>query len=268
MNIVQLHERTRFWLDMVKSTRFDSQDIDNGLNIAIDMKVRESYDQNRPMNKSDSFQRNQRLRDELGPIVAEAVDGNPASFTLAGNVISIASSSDYRYLVSLGIKIGSVVYDCFPLTYDRKNTNPNNPYRRARMTPTVKMYYNELGGNIVVTHAYTGALTDFELYYIKNPATVNYGIEYTSAHAFTPGDILIAVEQTVYAGVTYKIGDEILIAAPNNNITSGVVVHSYVNTDLRASTHEEIARRAAINLLISNAQVEKVKLMREEITAS
>lgn len=268
MNIVQLHERVKFWIDTVASTRFDSMDIDNGLNIAIDNKVRESYDQNRPMNKSDAFQRTQRIRDLLGPIVTKATK-DTTGFGLVGatNMITIASTSNYQHLVSLGIKIGTTIYDCHPLSYDRKTVLSSNPYRKARMTPTVRMYYNEIDGNIEITHAHTAQLTDFELYYIKTPAIVNYGIEYTSAYSFIAGDIVVAAEQTVYNGVTYNIGEKITIAAPNLSITSGLVVFSYTECDLRSSTHEEISRRAAINCLMSGGQKEKALLLREEITA-
>lgn len=269
MNIVQLHERVKFWIDTVASTRFDSLDIDNGLNTAIDNKVLESYDQNRPMNKSDAFQRTQRLRDILGPLVAKATK-DTSGFGLVGatNLITIASTSNYQFLVSLGIKVGTIVYDCFPLTYDRKTVLAKNPYRKPRIAPNVKMYYNEIEGNLEITHAFSGQLTDFELYYIKTPALVNYGIEYTSAHTFANGNIVIAVEQTVYAGVTYKIGEKFTIANPNLSITSGLVVYSFTECDLRSSSHEEIARRAAINCLMTAGQSEKAKLLREEITAS
>lgn len=267
MNIVQLHERARFWIDVVASNRFESEDIDNGLNVAIDNKVREAYDQNRPINKSDSFQRVQRIRDILGPIVTMATKIT-AGFGLSTNTITIASTSDYRYLVALGIKIDTTVYDCRPLSYDRKNVLYKNPFRVPRMTPTVKMYYNELDGNILITHASLVALTDFELHYLKNPAIVNYGIEYDSGKTFTDADVVIAVEETVYATVTYKIGDKITIAAPTLTITSGLVVFDYTECDLRASAHEEISRRAAINCLMTANQGEKAKLLREEITAS
>ena len=268
MNIVQLHERVRFWIDAVASTRYQSQDIDNALNIAIDNKVLETYDQNRPMNRSDAFQRTQRVRDILGSIVSKAIHGNPSGFALSSNTITIASTTDFQYLVSLGIKIGSTVYECLPLTYDRKNILYKNPFRAPRMTPTVKMYYNELAGNIIITHAYTSSLTDFELYYIRIPATVNYGIEYTSTMHFTNGNIVIAVEETVHNGTTYKIGEKITITSGQEHITSGLVVYSYTECDLRSSIHEEISRRAAINLLMSTGQNEKAKLLREEIIAS
>lgn len=268
MNIVQLHERVRFWIDSVASTRFESEDIDNALNVAIDSKILESYDQHRPNNKSDSFQRTQRLRDILGPIVTKATKVTSGFSLTAANMITIASTANYQFLVSLGIKIGTVVYECIPLTYDRKNILYKNPFRKPRMTPTVRMYYNEVDGNIEITHASTLALTDFELYYIKTPDTVNYGIEYDSTHAFAAGQEIIAVEETVYNGVTYKIGEKITISNPILNITSGLVVYSYTNCNLRSIIHEEISRRAAINCLMTAGQTEKAKLLREEIIAS
>jgi hypothetical protein len=267
MNIVQLHERVRFWIDSVASTRFDSQDIDNGLNIAIDNKVLETYDKNRPMNRSDSFQRTQRVRDILGPIVAFA-NKSTTGFSLNTDTITITSTTGYQYLVSLGIKIGTTVYDCVPLTYDRKTVISKNPFRKPRMTPTVRMYYNELEGNITITHAYIGSLTDFELYYIKTPAIINYGVEYNSTHVFATGNKVITVEETVYNAVTYPIGSEITIDTIHLNITSGLVVYGYTECDLRSSVHEEISRRGAINCLISAKQGDKAKLLREEIIAS
>lgn len=269
MNIVQLHERVKFWIDTVASTRFDSLDIDNGLNTAIDNKVLESYDHNRPMNKSDAFQRTQRIRDILGPLVTKATK-NSTGFGLvdATNMITIALTSNYQFLVSLGIKVGSIVYDCFPLTYDRKTVIGKNPFRRPRIVPNVKMYYNEIDGNIEITHSFPGPLVDFELYYLKTPTLVNYGIEYTSVHSFVNGNVVIAVEQTVYNGITYKIGEKITIENPNLSITSGMVVYSFIECDLRSSSHEEITRRAAINCLMTVGQGDKAKLLREEITAS
>lgn len=268
MNIVQLHERVRFWVDIVASTRFDSQDIDNALNIAIESKVLETYDQNRPMNKSDAFQRTQRVRDILGSLVAKAVHGNPSGFTLSSNTITIASTTNYQYLLSLGITLGSTVYECLPLAYDRKNVMYKNPFRKPRMTPSVRIYYNEIAGNIEISHAYTSALTNFELYYLRTPAIVDYGIEYDSTHAFSNGNVVIAVEETVHNTITYKIGEKITITTGHENITSGLVVYSFTECDLRSSTHEEISRRAAINCLMTAGQVDRAKLLREEITAS
>lgn len=267
MNIVQFHERVRFWIDVVGSTRFVSQDIDNALNIVIDNKLLETYGVGHFLNRDDGLQRTQRCREILGPIVEHA-DKNTSGFTFSSNQISIAQSVGYYILLSLGALIGTKVYECRPLHYSRKIGTSENPFRKPRMTPSVRMYYNELDGKIVITHAYSGSLTDFELYFLKKPNMVNYGLEYNSTHSFNNNDVVIAVEETVYNGTTYKIGDEIIIVNPFLTITSGLVVFSYTNCNLPLLTHEEISRRAAVNCLMTSGQGDKSKLLLSEIITS
>lgn len=270
-------------MDIVSSTRFESEDLDNGLNAAIDLKVRESYDQNMPMNKSDAFQRVQRVRDELGGLVKKFSDDSPVNLTgmvLAnGNEIRIQNER-YRHLLALRVVLDSGGWHpVYPLTYDRKNITPRNPFRKVRMTPQSKIYYIEDGG----TTDYEGQATawsirlelpsgefatDFELSCLLNPAIVNYGVEQTSAYSFSNGEQVIAVEETVYDGTTYVIGQKFTISvALGLNITSGRVVHQYIECDVRGSTHEEISRRAAINLLLTANEKDKALALRQEITA-
>jgi len=172
MNIIQLHERVRFWIDVVGSTRFESEDIDNALNATIDQKVRESYDQNRPMNRSDAFQRVQRIRDELGPLVKKAI--NASGISVSGHEITI-TAEDYGWLLSLKVKAesDSVWYPAYPITYDRKNVVEKNPFRRVRNTPSSKIYYNEYDGKIEISMLNDADINDAELYYLAVPAIVN-----------------------------------------------------------------------------------------------
>lgn len=268
MNVVQLHERVRFWVDIVGSTRFESQDIDNALNVAIANKVRESYDQNRPMNRSDAFQRIQRVRDELGPLVKKAVDGD--GLTVTDNFASI-TASDYGWLLAMRIMPDqeSVWYEARPLTYNRKNILQKNPFRRIRKVPSRNVYYNELDGDFEITIYEGNIINDIEIYYLATPAIINYGLEYDDTKSFTNGDVVYVVrENTLYAGTYYKIGDTITIATPNLSIDEGLVVFDYVNCDVRSTAHEEISRRAAINLLLTANEYEKAKSLREEIMAS
>lgn len=270
MNIVQSHERVRFWVDIVSSTRFESEDIDNALNTSIDNKVRESYDQNRPMNRSDSFQRVQRIRDELGPLVQKALNGS--GIAIIDDHITYDDDIDFAHLLALRIRFGDGGTDygwhpAYPTTYDRQNITSRNPFRRVRMTPQSKTYFNEEDGGINIFHDFP-EITDAEVYYLKTPAIVNYGIEYTSSKTFSNSDIVIAIEETVYAGTTYVIGQKFIIVTPNLNITSGIVVHAFVECNVRSTTHEEIARRAAINCLLTAGENEKIKALREEIVAS
>ncbi len=281
MNIIQLHERIRFWVDVVSSTRFESEDIDNALNVTIDNKVRESYDQNRPMNRSDAFQRVQRVRDELGPLVKilGVDDGsNDSELYISGTYNIRIANERYGYLLALRISLVSGGWHpTYPITYDRKNIISRNPFRRVRMIPQSKIYYNEHGGTVMIGDPQSyiklelpdgEVMSNFELSFLMTPLIVNYGIEYTSSKTFSNSDIVIAIEETIYAGTTYVIGQKFTIVTPNLNITSGAVVHAFVECDVRSTTHEEIARRAAINCLLTAGENEKVKALREEIVAS
>lgn len=281
MNIVQLHERVRFWLDIVSSPRFESQDIDNALNVAIDSKIRESYDDKRPINRSDTFQRVQRLRDELGPLVKKL---SLTDFDLVYNTtdkiteLSFKSgkASDYGWLLSFRIKFDNNGWKTvMPLTYNRKNTISANPFRRVRSTSDSYIYYHESSDSNndmkwLILHDYyaTDTINDVEVYYLATGDNVNYGIEYDSSKVFNVDDIIIAVEETVYDSTTYTIGSDIKISGTNYSITSGKVVYGYTNPLIRSTAHEEISRRAAINLLLTAGLFDKARSLREEILAS
>lgn len=269
MNIVQLHERVRFWIDAVASTRFEIPDINNAINAAIESKTLETYEQSLPMNRSDSFQRTQKAREILAPLINKAVVGT-TGFILTGNKIEINIAQNYPYnlLVSLKVEIDGAYYDCEPLTYDRKNRISRSPFRRPRLTPSAKVYYIEESGGINIIHSHSAAITNFELYYIRKLGSVGYGIEYDHTASFAIGNRLLVLADTVYNGYLYLLGNEIIIIAGHLSITSGLVTFGYIECPLPEFTHEEIARRAAINCLMSAGQGEKAKLIREEITAS
>lgn len=276
MNIVQLHERVRFWVDIVSSARFESTDIDNAINIAISSKVRESYDQNMPLNKSDSFQRVQRIRDELGPLV-KRIDKITAGSTLSNTfeegkkVINISTYTNYGWLLSIQVKefIDGDWYPLYPLSLDRKNIISLNPFRRVRTTPQSKYYYYEKNGKFVLEDELT-TIYDIEIYYLAVPTIVNYGIEYGSGQSFGANNTYaISIEETVYAGTIYPIGTKFLMTtAKGFTITSGRVVYEFIETELRPTTHEEISRRAAINCLMTSGEFDRAKALREEIIAS
>lgn len=261
-------------MDIVSSTRFESQDLDNALNISIDSKVRESYDQNRPMNRSDAFQRVQRVRDELGPLVQKADISSGLSLSGIDDdfFIGFSDLTEYRHLLALKIKDSNGGWHpCYPLTYDRKNIIQRNPYRRVRITPQSKSYYLEQDSKLLIETALNvsaGDVVDARLDYLANPLIVYYGIERDSTYTFASGTVVIAVVETYYNGVTYQIGQKFTIANPFLSLTSGgLVVDSFVECDVRGSTHEEISRRAAINCLLTAGENEKVNALRQEIMA-
>jgi hypothetical protein len=271
MNIVQLHERVRFWVDIVSSTRFDSQDIDNALNIAIDNKWRESYDQSRVMNKSDAFQRVQRIRDELGPLV-RMVQESDSEITLSSNEILI-NDEKYGYLLALEVGFGDEgMQPAFPMTHDRLIVNERNPYRRKRTSPNSKVYYyeqagieeNEGKGKIIIDHAFTSNPSDVNFYYLSQDNIVNYGTEYDGEQNHNVGDIFIAVTNCTYRGTVYTIGSKFTILSSELDFV-GTAVKGYTECKIRPTTHEEISRRAAINCLLTAKEVEKANALRQEI---
>lgn len=271
MNIVQQHERVRFWVDVVSSTRFESEDIDNALNVAIDNKTRESYDQNRQTNKSDAFQRVQRIRDELGPLVKPLLSGSGLTLGLDGDNSKLTITDEkYGWLLSLKIQDSDDNWHpVYPMTFDRKNINNRNPFRRIRKIPQSKSYYYEDQGNIIIEHA-LGVLSNAELYNLNIPTIVNYGIETGPSHTFSNGDIVLCTSEVNYNDDIYKIGDKIIFGLPGefHSIKSGTVVYDFIETELRNTVHEEITRRAAINLLITAKENPQAQLLKQDIMSS
>lgn len=265
MNIVELHERVQFWIDTVGSTRFEAEDIDKALNIAIDNKVTESYGHNRILNYSDAIQKTQKIRDELGNIIKLATNGS--GITISGNTITISSTIKYRHLLMLEVNIsGYGLIGANPISYDELKVISKNPFRKAKTGIFAKVYYNELEGNIVITHDFSGSLSNANLYYLSNPDAVFFGYEVDNTYTFPTTKTVIASSQTVLDGITYEIGRTISIAT-GKKITSGSVVYGYIDINLRESIHEEIAIRAAVNCLLTAGQNDKANSLIKQIMA-
>jgi hypothetical protein len=73
----------------------------------------------------------------------------------------------------------------------------------------------------------------------------------------------VTSESAVYNGVTYLLGSTITIAAPFLQITSGTVIDFYVNSNIGLALHEEIARKGAVNALLSIKEFDKAKALTE-----
>jgi hypothetical protein len=265
MNIVELHERVKFWTDLVQSARFEASDIDNALNAAMNDIVEQKYYSTK-RGKGDSFQRTQKIRDELRTLVTEfdTDTGNVLDNHTGYSIIPYTSYPvDYKYLLCIKIVKGSTDYNCWPLSYDRVNSFPSNPFRRARLTPFPKAYYNEGAEGIRITHAIT-APDRAIYYYLKQATQWAYGIEYTFTHSFTNGQqFIVTSESAVYNGVTYLRGTAVSAAPPSLNLTSGTAVAFHVNSDVNTNLHEMIARQAAVNLMITIQKFDQAKAIIE-----
>lgn len=256
MNIVQLHERVRFWTDRVATTRFDPIDVDNAINTAMDSIITEKYEGSK-LKPGDSFQKTQKLRDELSNLVKVSDSSSPGivlSNSTGSSLITVASlPTDYRYLLAITYyQTATIKHNCWPLTYDRENVIADNPYRKVRTGPFPKLYYNESNLGIKITHPFgSGTPNKVVIYYLANPVSFYYGLEKTSTYTFTvnPTSVIVVSETVVYNSLTKTLGTKFNITSPTS-ITSGTVTMSYVESDINANLHELIARRAAINLLL------------------
>ena len=267
MNIVQLHERVRFWTDVVGSPRFEQSDIDNAVNIAMNNIVEQKYAPTRLAGSGDSFQRSQKIRDELSALVKESdssVAGQITFISSVGNsIIPIASfPADYKYLLAIALySIVGEQYNCWPITYDRINVIGGNPYRRPRQFPISKQYYIESDAGIKLVHNIIPAPAKAVIHYLSTPIQWSCGPDYTGP--LDNGFQLIATSETVvYNGVTYLRGDPITISG-ELFLTSGTVVKNYTNSNINVSLHEEIARKASVNLLLSIKEFDKAKAIVE-----
>jgi len=270
MNIVQLHERVRFWLDTVGSARFESSDIDNAINTAMEDIVDEKYSPTRIAKSGDSFQRSQRTRDNLSNLVRESDSSVGGQITLQNysgySIIPIASFPiDYKYLLAIALYDSSETkYNCWPITYDRINVIDQNPYRRPRLTPMSKQYYNESDIGIKIIHVIVPAPSKAIINYLSKPINWNYGLEWTSVHVYTNGqNIIVTSEFATYNTVRYLRGDVITISAPFLTLTDGTAVDSYTNSNINSSLHEQIARKASVNALMSIKEFDKAKVIVE-----
>jgi hypothetical protein len=274
MNIVQLHEKVKFWVDVVATQRFESEDYDNAINTAISDLVREKApDHTRLMNRSDTFQRNDRIRQELRPLVMNLRKFTHIDVQVVGTTFRLEFTSvapEIRQILSLKIQDeDSTWYNCYPLTYDRKNIINHNPFRTPRVKPSPKIYYIErTEGYDIVDNGLLIGIDDVEMSVLKEPTYVQWGTEYSTPDIFSIGDVLYCLTDVVYNGNNYYIGDPITIVAGALQITSGEVLGNYTDTDLPAMLHEEIARRAAVNVLNTANQYEKARSLMQEILST
>jgi hypothetical protein len=240
MNIVQIIEKVRHFRDLSHSPRVTPQSIIEDIRTAINNIIKDRYD-NFKMAKSYSFQSTQNLRDQLGDLVKQA-----SVIVAVGNLLPKASfPADYRHIVAASIKVDSKDYWVVPTMYDELRTLDIDPFSQPTIESPAQVYYTEQNTGLVVHYGTQGTLQSGYFFYIKEPVQVEYGTEYDSTHTFAVGNVVIAVEITVYHGVTYQIGQAITIVTGFTNITSGLVVYGYVNTDMPVLLHEEIVLSAA-----------------------
>lgn len=270
MNIVQMHETVRFWLDTVRSPRQETEEIDRAINLVIDKLVEEKYEYLSMIHPRDSFQKTQKVRDELGRLVKRITVANGGAAVTVGikeTDIVLSEPDSFRHLLDLSVVISDDKYVCFPIDLNHKNMVDRSPFKRPRITKAPKIYYFEREGNFTIMHPANSVISEVDFYILRNPVPVKYGIEYDeSGPGFGSGEkVIVAKKGTVYSAVSYSIGDVITIGSGILNIDSGLVVSNFVNCELNITLHEEIARRAAIEILRATGEERKVAMLMAEL---
>lgn len=256
MNIVQMHFKTEFFLDSVRSPRFNIDKMDNAINSAINDIVLDRYHNIRAQPKEYAFQTSQRLRDELSRLVKKA------TVSASGGILPSASfPADYMLLLSLKANISGQWINTIPVTYDELNVLEMNPYTNPSISPPERIYRIEDQLGLRVIFGDIGDLISGEMNYIAKPVTVSIGTEVSPpSGAVTSisgaGVVIIAYVNsslnwitpdggasfTLKAGESYTIGTN---SETSVSLTSGIVFKNPTNTDLPELLHEEICRKAA-----------------------
>jgi hypothetical protein len=272
MNIVQLHDRVRFWIDSVSSARFESDDIDQAINNATIEVVDEKYDHSKPNHKKEALQKTQRLRDELSDLIK--YNDTDTDLTLTQNsdhvLIPLASfPADYKYLLAIALYVGDTKYDVDPITYNRKHVVSKNPFRKIRSGLFTQLYYNESELGIRIDHPFAQtAPTKVEIDYLSKPVDVFYGYEKTYTDTIglnTP--FITAYSPTSYKSTEYVSGTSLTTDGVSSRIDYGIAVVDFVDPNINGFLHEEIAKRAAANCLLTAGNYDKYKTLKAETLA-
>ncbi len=224
-------------IDRTRSARHDDSEYYSSINAAIIQIVKDRVAPIRIPRKY-SVQSAQRIRDELYTLVPAAVTGAPT-----GN--DVIRPADYMYMLLLYATISSEVNYCRPTTYNQVGLLASNPFKKPS---TVKPYYNEYTTGIKIDFGPTGTFSAYELWYVKNPATVSIGFERDKLFGgttLTNTIIYYVYEDAVYNGVTYYPGETIL--GTGAVLTSGTILITtkVVNCDLPVNMHDEVCYKAA-----------------------
>lgn len=243
MNIIQQHERTRFYMDQVRSPRYLPETLNEALNVATLSIINDRYDNIKKMRraKNYSFQAVQRVRDELYTIVK-----NSGAIVAAGNYLPIASyPTDYKYMLQSWATIDGTEYRCSPTSYDE---DLDYAFKRPQISEPERVYWIESNLGVEILFGDSGTLASGRFWYISIPATVAHGIIRTAAYVYPANTTAICYTSTcVINAVTYTIGQTITVLAAQT-LTAGQAVDGYTNSDLPDTLHDEICRRAAEQL--------------------
>lgn len=253
MNAIQLRSKIDFYNNISRSARFFNYEYDNAVNIAIIQAItlRLGDEGNR---KPENFQWVQTIRDDMFTLIKTATPTITTGSAITNKYYTsipstIPKPSDYRDFILLMVLIDGFTSYSRPTTYNEIGPLLENSF----MHPTnEKTYYNENATGLTIWRGSGGTFTTATLTYLKIPATFTVGLEtqyINTGGTLTNAAVYYATEQSVYATVTYKIGDT--ITGTGAALTSGQVILASNTTpvELPDKIHDEIAIAASAIML-------------------
>lgn len=257
-NIVHLHERVKFWLDITRTPRFKTNTIDNAINIAVNdilinrFKPSIEADTQQKNLELKGFQRSNQLRDELKPLVKVTSAISPSTNVLVN--ADLPADYGYHTLFEWTLTNGMIIYST-PITQEKLDIIQKDPYKRLKDGEAIKIYHIEQSdgfrfissswGKSRAGATITGTV---KVYYLAKPTDVFYGFEKLLSAVGVGVTAIVTQETATILATDKKIGDEIPYNAGNSTNTCKVVT-GYINLALPEILFDEVAKLAANHLI-------------------
>lgn len=252
MNAIQFYYAICVYANVTQRSRFYFQEVNKAVNDAVMNKLDSiiDTDKNRGVIGLDRIQK---FRDELYTLIKPSTltVTNVGAYNDYVNVKHADYPVDYQTYVAMTMTIdGSTTYARNDMTYNTRGPQLECSFRRPN---NKKPFFLEDATGIKI-YLGDGAVSSAILEYIKIPATFYMGNESdlidAGAGVLTPVTNYIAVEESIYNGITYVPGQPFTTGA-STALTSGQVILASITTtcDLPQKAHDEIAKQAAVILL-------------------
>lgn len=253
-NIILLHERVKFWLDVSRSPRFLPKQVDTAINVAVDEIIKDRFIPNTPANKEGildikGFERTRLIRNELAPIVK--VKENIA---ITNNRLLFSNQdfpTDYSVYTLVEIIISDKKYYPVEVSQEFMRGLVNDPFSRPSIEPEDMTYFRVTNEGFIF---YVGPnnISKVNLSYLAKQASVFYGYEKRVVNVTNGQNIIVAQDSCTFGTTDYKLGDELVKPNPLQTAEENIlVVTGSVNCEMPDILFDEIAKRAAESLLLT-----------------
>lgn len=270
MNAIQIYSAINVYTNTTQHSRFFFKEIDKAVNDAIKDEMDLTID-NSKSKELAGIDRVEKLRDDLYTMITESTSVPTTTGVINGVITEnhFNFPTDYQTYVSMKATIDNVT------TYLRETDyNKVGPLLECsfRQPSNKKPYFLEDKTGLKLYRGVNGVFSSATLTYIKQPIPFHMGNE-TDLIDFGIGVLTIntsyvAVNDSVYNGITYVSGVMFSTNGSLINLTSGQVIPSsvLVNIELPEKCHDNIAKMAANILLGVTGAFENAAFAEKEST--